>query len=210
MNFKEYAELARRTLNNKGHKLNILHAITGIVTELGELADAYKRHIWYEEELDKVNVAEEVGDILWYIAVFATELNISHKIDFDLSEDMLPPAEGDIGKSSEHCLISILTLTNENSQFINSYDYAFNHSKAHLDSLSEFYESSELELKGFMTWFKGLCIDMSVDIEQSAIRNIEKLKKRFPEKFSEEAAINRDVNAERKVLEFNKPAVGLV
>lgn len=46
-----------------------VHAIFGMLTEVGELADAYKRHIFYGTSMDNVNVKEELGDILWYIAI---------------------------------------------------------------------------------------------------------------------------------------------
>ena len=47
----------------------LLHGLLGIQSEAGELADAGKRHLFYKTDLDLVNVMEECGDILWYIAV---------------------------------------------------------------------------------------------------------------------------------------------
>jgi NTP pyrophosphatase (non-canonical NTP hydrolase) len=43
-----------------------LHAVLGKLTELGEIADQYKRHIFYGTPLDSVNVKEELGDGYWY------------------------------------------------------------------------------------------------------------------------------------------------
>jgi hypothetical protein len=42
------------------------------------------------------------------------------------------------------------------------------------------------------------------DIEKTAIINIEKLKARYPEKFTSENAINRDLKTERYILELDK------
>jgi NTP pyrophosphatase (non-canonical NTP hydrolase) len=50
--------------------------VIGISTEAGELLDAYKKHIYYKRELDLVNVKEEIGDIMWYIANFCTVMGI--------------------------------------------------------------------------------------------------------------------------------------
>jgi len=46
-----------------------VHALFGLMTEIGELVDAYKRHIFYGQPLDMKSVEEEVGDILWYLAI---------------------------------------------------------------------------------------------------------------------------------------------
>ncbi|SRR6056300_595694 len=84
MNSKEYINNATRTestdfkamdkrLEDDGLK-RLLHAGIGISTEAGELLDALKKHIFYGKELDRVNMAEEVGDLFWYIAIIADEL----------------------------------------------------------------------------------------------------------------------------------------
>jgi NTP pyrophosphatase (non-canonical NTP hydrolase) len=39
------------------------------MSEVGEVADALKKHIIYDRELDLINVMEESGDISWYQAL---------------------------------------------------------------------------------------------------------------------------------------------
>jgi NTP pyrophosphatase (non-canonical NTP hydrolase) len=51
---------------------DILHAIIGISTEAGELLDPVKKMMFYGKPLDPINLDEEIGDILWYIAIYAT------------------------------------------------------------------------------------------------------------------------------------------
>ena len=46
-----------------------LHAILGLTTEVGELADIWKRRIFYGRAIDPVNAREEIGDVLWYLAI---------------------------------------------------------------------------------------------------------------------------------------------
>ena len=60
-------------LNDDGLK-RLLHAGIGLSTESGEFLDALKKHIFYGKPLDKVNLAEEVGDLFWYLAIAADEL----------------------------------------------------------------------------------------------------------------------------------------
>lgn len=102
-------------LDHQFDVINLLHATMGISTEAGELLDALKKHLAYGKEIDKVNLAEEVGDVLWYVAIILRELNMSFEEVMDM--------------------------------------------------------------------------------------NINKLQRRFPDKFTEEAALNRDLNKEREQLE---------
>ena len=44
-----------------------LHAAVGIAGESGELIDAIKKTWIYEKELDRENVLEECGDLLFYV-----------------------------------------------------------------------------------------------------------------------------------------------
>lgn len=59
---------------------DLMHATLGIAGESGELVDAVKKSIIYGKELDRVNMREEIGDIMWYIALMCRTLN------FDLDE----------------------------------------------------------------------------------------------------------------------------
>lgn len=90
---KEYQALARRTVCpqplawdriNRLHKeaVPFLHAVIGIQGEAGELAAAVEKWLWYGQALDRVNVKEETGDLLWYIALLCNTLG------FDLGEVM--------------------------------------------------------------------------------------------------------------------------
>jgi NTP pyrophosphatase (non-canonical NTP hydrolase) len=48
---------------------DMLHAALGISGEAGELLDAVKKSFIYRKVLDRENCKEELGDILWYIAL---------------------------------------------------------------------------------------------------------------------------------------------
>ena len=55
---------------------------------------------------------------------------------------------------------------------------------------------------GDLLWYIALlCRALDCTMEQVATMNIQKLAKRYPDKFTEHAALNRDLDAERKVLE---------
>ena len=109
---KDFDKISNR-LQGKS-MIRLLHAGMGLTTESAEFLDALKKEIYYGKELDKVNLAEEIGDILWYCAIALSELGVS---------------------------------------------------------------------------------------EEVMKKNIAKLEARYPEKFTEEKAENRDLEAERKILE---------
>lgn len=72
MNFKEYQENMKRTagsceLTNE----NLCWGAMGISGEAGEVTDYLKKVVFHSHELDKEKVAEELGDVLWYIACTA-------------------------------------------------------------------------------------------------------------------------------------------
>lgn len=74
---EQYQKEAARTFLTKGSRdLDVLHCLVGMQTELGELADPYKKQIYYGKELDKTNVAEELADFWWYAVNLARIENI--------------------------------------------------------------------------------------------------------------------------------------
>jgi NTP pyrophosphatase (non-canonical NTP hydrolase) len=56
--------------------LRLLHAALGACTEAAELADMVKKHLFYGKPMDTVNIDEELGDLLWYVAVACDVLGI--------------------------------------------------------------------------------------------------------------------------------------
>ena len=69
MTIEEFQKLASRTFNSTDLDVDIMHVTLGMVTEAAEVADMIKKHIAYGRELDIVNIKEELGDLLWYIAI---------------------------------------------------------------------------------------------------------------------------------------------
>ena len=102
----------------------VIHGAIGICTEAGELQDMIKKHLIYGKDFDPVNVMEECGDLLWYIAL-------------------------------------------------------------------------ALDATGYT-------------MEECMQRNIAKLRKRFPDKFTSEQALTRDLDAERAALEQREGAISIV
>jgi len=170
----KYQELAKRTLKDLGsQQKNMLHMKMGLITEVGELLDALKKHIAYGKELDIVNLMEEWGDAMWYIANYRT-------------------LEGKELTFEEHSIFDVyFYLSSKNNPDFNWYENAAN----------VFCRQRSFEETVDILWGFGKNIG---DREEMLRMNIEKLRKRYPEKYTDEQAIVRDVDAEREILEKNK------
>lgn len=77
MNIFEYQELAMRTAKALPRDKAILHAVTGISDEAGEFSSAIKKAEVYGQQLNFVNIAEELGDLLWFVAYSAQTFGMS-------------------------------------------------------------------------------------------------------------------------------------
>lgn len=69
----DYQRLAMRTA---GDGVDIVNAALGLAGEAGEVADLVKKWSFQGHELDVPRIVEELGDVLWYIALAAEALNI--------------------------------------------------------------------------------------------------------------------------------------
>lgn len=53
------------------------HAIYGTVTEAGELMSDLKKSKIYGKEVDRAHLIDEMGDVMWYLALLADELGVT-------------------------------------------------------------------------------------------------------------------------------------
>ncbi len=53
----------------------ILNACLGLSGEVGELNDMVKKVIFHEKELDEDHLKKELGDVMWYVAMFCESMN---------------------------------------------------------------------------------------------------------------------------------------
>ena len=75
MNPDEYVKLASITMSGTNQDLDDnfmdnIHMMLGVMSESGEIADIFKKNLSYKTSIDWVNMKEELGDIMWYIAGF--------------------------------------------------------------------------------------------------------------------------------------------
>ena len=80
MTFEEYQQKALRTAAPTKKKNEFFHLILGLVGETGEIAEKMKKWVRDQEsdesKLDKDDLTKELGDVLWYVAVLASYLDL--------------------------------------------------------------------------------------------------------------------------------------
>ena len=81
MNFTEYQNLALSTVIYP-KKYETIYPALGLCSEAGEIAGKVKKSIrddldYWQEEQFKEDLTKELGDVLWYVAALASDLDIS-------------------------------------------------------------------------------------------------------------------------------------
>jgi NTP pyrophosphatase (non-canonical NTP hydrolase) len=167
-------EMARVISN----KLNYSHMALGLAGEIGELVECIGTDLKFN--IDKANLGEEIGDLYWYLANYANMRNI--EIPETLQVDV-PNVE---------CLDFLIIKIGELVDVIKRY-MAYN---------KEFDRTKEVLLVCDVRLALQV-VENTYQLDGADIRarNIAKLKARFPEKFSDHLAVNRDLETERKTLE---------
>jgi NTP pyrophosphatase (non-canonical NTP hydrolase) len=80
MDMNEYQQAALRTTRGHDQPNELAHLTLGLVGEAGEIAEKIKKYFRGDIEtlaqLDRADIAKELGDVLWYLAVLADHLGI--------------------------------------------------------------------------------------------------------------------------------------
>ena len=98
MDFKEYQKLAITTdvFGGKPQPIGshaFLAQLLGLMGETGEIAEKFKK-IYRDKagvlsDEDKLEIAKELGDVLWYVSVVSTYLDISLQEVADMNIEKL-------------------------------------------------------------------------------------------------------------------------
>lgn len=109
MTFDEYQTQALTTVISTSDELkDTLHWVLGINGEAGEVAEKVKKIIRDKNgeisEEDKKELAKEIGDVLWYLAVFAHQLGFKFEDVAQINLDKLSSRQkrGILGGSGDN------------------------------------------------------------------------------------------------------------
>lgn len=173
MNLAEYQPLAMRKAKWFPALFpNIEHVALGILSEVGEFTTIAKRVAIYGKEFTpemRAHALEELGDIAWYCALGAEVLNVQ-------LDKIIDPCNDKIVSMAQAALF-LGTVASPIAMLV----------EAQRDGISElmspFKDSIGLTIGGVL--FVSNWLDPDYDVLGA---NIAKLRQRYPEKYTDEAA----------------------
>ena len=190
MNLISYQEQSSRTCPSLGSPItDSIHMTVGIMTEVKEMFECIKT--LKDKEFDVVNLAEELADMMWYLSNYCRLREIDEYQVFSFQKTFY------------------WSHIYEEKPNVKPFDLILYHGGDLLD-----YDKKELAYK--KNYDKSIRIRSAKDLffaisdtflyfnldpYQALDNNIDKLRVRFPDKFTEELAQNRNLEAERKELE---------
>lgn len=102
MDTNTYSKLALRTAADLGEQGDLTHAILGITSEAGEIADAYKKHFAYGKDLNRDAILEEVSDLAWFMNLLIHRLGSTWEDVLASNVAKLEKRYPDLRFNSEH------------------------------------------------------------------------------------------------------------
>ncbi len=173
---------------SKVRAIRLLHGAIGLASELSEVRDMARR------EIDTVNLKEEMGDICWYMGIIVDELQLDPDSIFE-SKPINATSTG-----PEHSLRNDLNVDID--------DLTINIGIL-IDMLKKnlmYGKELNIEVIRANLVSIGCSVESALNIfgmtsSEARERNIEKLRARYGDKFTEAAALERNLEAERTILE---------
>ena len=198
MNPKQYTELAIRTESrptdlkfSRGGMLATLQMLAAAAS----MADKLKRHIFYGDKA-KLDEQKFFNDAETLVA----KLNDIHEF---AEHEALTKSDDGVDQG----------LFEPNIRVLHAGLGMFSESGELLEAIIKQIETGTLDMVntgeegGDQLWYQAILADETgVSIEHNMEANIAKLAKRYPDKFSEEAAVTRDLAGERAILESHLAA----
>lgn len=166
--------------------IRLLHGIIGLSSELAEVQEMVEK-----PRLDAVNLKEEMGDLYWYMGVIIDELKLDPEQIF---------RHNDVGAIVD--FNGSVTLQAQIHGMVKSVGIATDFLKKTIlygkDLSIPAVENELVKLDYYINYSLRLFGQTSAGARE---RNIEKLRARYGEKFTEAAALERNLAAERAILE---------
>jgi len=114
------------------------------------------------------------------------------------SERTCPNLKDNLREGLSDELHMVIGISTEAGELLDAYKKHFAYGK-NLDIVNVGEEIADI-----MWYISNLCRIKGIDLEEMMERNINKLKARYPDKFSQEKALNRNLDIERDILEGEK------
>jgi NTP pyrophosphatase (non-canonical NTP hydrolase) len=162
------------------------HAALGLLTENGEIVTSVKRIVIYNKPMDtpddkgktlRDHMAEEIGDAFWYVAIATDAL-------------MLDPVLLLYPSSADNVIRPISDLSFELGGYVGRFADTIRFMTHGIDvtPLSNERVILRNSLANIVRILNQFCISLEIDLGTVLQANIDKLRERFPNAYSDEAA----------------------
>lgn len=183
MELQEYIRGAIRTESIKDHidtNEQQLICLLKAYVAIGNMLDDIKKNVFYGKTINQDKWADNLSNGLTSLVDTADEI------------DQLTTDRININPRLFHAIIGIAT---ESTELVEAILKAVENNED-IDSVNVCEELGDLN------WYQAIAIDASqANWDNILETNLNKLKKRYPDKFTSEDAINRDLISERQILE---------
>ncbi len=201
--FESQIAVMKRTAKSEMNPCDprILHGAIGLVTESGELMECVHDSMFVvpskivgappkRKSIDRLNLVEEVGDTLWYVALLVDALGITYEQLVKL--DRLPHLEG----------------------FPNQIVFQYGVQQVHISSCvlmdmlkCQIYYNRPLDIERFTQNLADALVGLGfivrgidTSIEVCVIVNKAKLESRYKDEYTDDQANERDLEQERQII----------
>lgn len=188
--WNEYQAAAQRTARRVGEirgDLGATLATIEVLVAAGDLADLLKKQVFYRRETTVEQYLSAIEDIRVALSLLESSVEVSLN-----SEDVLP--------LNEKLFHGTLGALGEEAEMLEALLVQAHNDEDHID------RTNVIEEAGDSLWYQAEKLAGVEELTgfcplEVANVNIAKLKARYPDKFSEERAVGRDLAEERRVLE---------
>lgn len=181
MNLNNYQGLALRTEKPLPTPLERLaHAALGFITESGEITTEVKRMSIYGKPLDaerRANIAEEIGDVLWYLAI-AADVTEAGTFTHHVLSSMIPRHNRGTVESIGASALGLARAVGKFAAIVEDS----------LDGEPQFMGAAQHQLVWIAQALVEIAAAIDIPLADIAGANIAKLQARFPDAYSNEAA----------------------
>lgn len=154
--------------------------IMEVFVAAGNMLDAIKKNIFYDKDINAEQWDSNLNTI--------TSMDVFESKHFNLKDS----SKLNLDPRLFHAIIGIAT---ESTELVEAVIKAIN-------TGNDIDHVNVREELGDLNWYQAIAIDASnANWEDILNKNIAKLKHRYPEKFTSDKAINRDLSTERAILE---------
>ena len=177
MTEENYVNGVTKTFNSQGNVKDLNHLILGVVSEIGEVIDLFKKHIGYGQEKNEEWLKQlrlEIGDCIWYTTM----------LQYYIGDSISIYAEGTIEIVFDEMKASKTFLHNCNELLLKNH------------ASPEFLTS----IQNIVIMLNFTAIAHDIEMEDVLISNLTKLQKRHGDKFNSDANMESGRNRNREEI----------